>query len=62
MQFSTGRSVLPWGRQVVGDLVTSRFLPAVGLTTVELWLQFVQFALDCGEVVHRGEGVGVVVA
>jgi hypothetical protein len=36
MQFSTGRSVLPWGRQVVGDLVTSRFLPAVGLTNVEL--------------------------
>jgi hypothetical protein len=25
--------------KAVGDLVTSRFLPAVGLTTVELYLQ-----------------------
>ena len=31
-------------------------------TNVELWLQSLQLTLDCGEVVHRVEGVGVVLA
>jgi hypothetical protein len=36
--------------------------PAVTLTNVQLWLQFPKLATDRGKVVHRLEGVGVVVA
>jgi hypothetical protein len=44
------------------SLLTADFPPAVGLTNVELWLQPVELPKKRSQVLHRGQGVGMLVA